>query len=201
MVRRKIQRLEVVVVRLDNGSFSDGVPKFLEDTNNLAPRPHHRMLRPNRTPHPRKRNINALSHKRIPAGARDVSAFDEFRNPSLQFVDANPGLALRFFRRALQPQIVNLCEDPVLPRHPPVAKRFQFRVIANLGSLSGTRSNALARSLLQRRRRIVSQFGNGVCHDDLDDRCLRLRLVILSASFARRTYATRPRTSSSLRSE
>ncbi len=104
--------------------------------------------------------------KRIPARSGDVRAFDEFRNPCLQFVDTNSGLALRFLRRALQPQIVNLCQDPILPRHPPVAKRFQFRIIANLGRLGRARINAFARSLLQRRRRIVSQFGNGICHDE-----------------------------------
>ena len=100
----------------------------------------------------------------------DVRALHQFRNARLQFVDANPGLALRLFRRAFQPQIIDLGEDSVLARHPAVAKRLQFRVDANLGSFAGARSNALARSLLQRRRRIVRQFGNGVRHDDSEYR-------------------------------
>ena len=56
-----------------------------------------------------------------------MRALYEFRNPRLQFIDANPGLTLRLLRRALQPQVINLGENPVLPRHPPVTKRFQFR--------------------------------------------------------------------------
>src|SRR5208337_2498278 len=42
--------------------------------------------------------------------------------------------------------------------------RLKLGVAANRGSLSRARSNALARSLLQRRRRIVREIGNGVCH-------------------------------------
>ena len=40
----------------------------------------------------------------------------------------------------------------------------QISVVANLGGFGLARSDAFACSLLQRCRRIVRQFGNGICH-------------------------------------
>ena len=82
----------------------------------------------------------------------DVRALHQFRDPRLQFVDANASFPLGIFGSALQPQIIDLGEEAVLARHPAVSERFQLRIIANLGRLGRARSNALAGSLLQRRR-------------------------------------------------
>ena len=45
MIRRKVQRLEVVVVGLDLGAFADGVAHRLEDRDDLVHRAHDGMLR------------------------------------------------------------------------------------------------------------------------------------------------------------
>ena len=44
MVRRKVQRLEVVVVGLDLGTFADGVAHRLEDGDDFVHHAQHRML-------------------------------------------------------------------------------------------------------------------------------------------------------------
>ncbi len=113
----------------------------------------------------RERNVDTFRHERVRARSRDVSPFNEFRDPRLQFVDANPGLTLGILRRDLQPQIIDLGKDAVLARHPPIAKCLQTPLsLRTPVAFVLARTNALARSLLQRRRRIVRQFGNGVGH-------------------------------------
>ena len=94
MVRRKIQRLEVVVIRLDDRPFGDGIAEFLEDANNLAPRL--------ASPDARRRSDAARREGKCPrwtfssaqaesaAGTVSPDDFDvrprsdQFRNPRLQ---------------------------------------------------------------------------------------------------------------------
>ena len=44
MVRRKIQRLEVVVIGFDDGAFRNGIAEFLKDTDDFAHRTDDGML-------------------------------------------------------------------------------------------------------------------------------------------------------------
>ena len=46
-----------------------------------------------------------------------MRALDDFRDPRLEFIDADSGLALCLFRRAFQPQIVDLGEDTGFAGH------------------------------------------------------------------------------------
>ena len=58
MVRREIQRFEVVIIRFDDRPFGNGVAEFLKDADNLAPSPHDRMLGSNWTANAGKRDID-----------------------------------------------------------------------------------------------------------------------------------------------
>ena len=174
MVGRKIQRFEVVVVRLDNRAIGDRVAQLLEDANNLMHRADHGMLSANGTPNAGQCDIDALCRECIRAAA-DVRGLEQVGDPRLQFVNANPDFALGLFGSALQPQIVDLGQDPVLAGHPAIAECFQISVIAHLRCFRLARCDAFASSLLQRRRRVLRQFGNGVRHLET-----RSHIVILS---------------------
>src|ERR1700686_305852 len=110
MVRRKIQSLEVVVIRFDDGPLRDGIPQLLKHRNNLPPSPHDGMFRPNRPPYSGQSDVDTFRREEILPRTRNVRPLYELRNPRFQFIDANPGLALRLLRRALQPKVINLGE-------------------------------------------------------------------------------------------
>src|ERR1019366_440454 len=60
MVRRKIQRLEVVVVSLDLRAFADRIAHCLEDRDDLILHAQHWMLGTDGPHHARKRDVDAL---------------------------------------------------------------------------------------------------------------------------------------------
>ena len=60
MVRRKVQRLKVVIVGLDLGSFAHRVAHGLEDRDDLVLHSQHRMLGADRALHAGERNVEAL---------------------------------------------------------------------------------------------------------------------------------------------
>jgi len=62
-----------------------------------------------------------------------VRLVDEFRHPRFQFIDADASLALGFLRRAFQPKIVDLRQNPIFPPHPPIPKRFEIRFAVDYG--------------------------------------------------------------------
>src|SRR6202043_2933791 len=67
MVGRKIQRLKVVVVRLDDRPFGDGIPQLLKHGDDLVHRLDNRMLSANRPPNAGKGYVNKTCFlKRLP---------------------------------------------------------------------------------------------------------------------------------------
>ena len=60
MIRRKIQRLEVVIIGFNDRPVSNGVAKLLKDPNHLVRGLDNGMLRANRTPKTGQRNIDTL---------------------------------------------------------------------------------------------------------------------------------------------
>ena len=60
MVRRKVQRLEVVVVGLDLGTFADGVAHRLEDRDDLVHHAQHGMFDADRALDAGKRDVETL---------------------------------------------------------------------------------------------------------------------------------------------
>ena len=165
MVRRKIQRLEVVVVGLDLGAFADRVAHRLEDGDDLVLHAQHRMFDADRPLHARQRNVDPLGRE-LRARRRRMNAelrgFNRGFGARLQFVDALPDLALRFFRSGLQPCVVDLREQAILARHPAVAKRLPVGLGLQRASLGLKRSKQVSDGFIERCRRIVVEFGNGV---------------------------------------
>jgi hypothetical protein len=163
MIRRKIQRFEVVVIRFDDGAFGDRVSQLFEDADDFISRLDDGMLGADGTADAGERDVDALGGERIDAAA-DVRGFDQLGDAHLQFIDAHSGFALRIFGGALEPLVVDLREDAVFAGHPAIAKGFEIGVGADLGGFCGTRGDTLAGSLLEGGGRMVRQFGNGVRH-------------------------------------
>ena len=148
MIRRKIQRLEVVVIRLDHGTFSHRVAQLLKDANHLVGRFNNRMLRPNRPPNARKGNINLLLSSRSAVTALGRSGpqlgnvfvpffgfhHDGF-NFELYFVNPLPNLTLTLDGSALSPKFIDLRQHAVLSCEPSIAKGFPLSFTRNLGFL------------------------------------------------------------------
>jgi len=74
------------------------------------------------------------------------------------------GFALRFLRSALQPEVVDLRQHPVFPRHPSVTKNFPIGLVLYRRSFIAERGKKFGGCAVQRRRRIIRQLGNGICH-------------------------------------
>src|ERR1700731_2037354 len=99
MVHRKIQRLEIVVVRLDHRPLSDGIPQLLKHPHHLVRGLNNRMLRPNGTPDAWKSDVDARSRVAELQGVADRypdlgAAFHDIANLELQFVNGSPRLAV-----------------------------------------------------------------------------------------------------------
>ena len=60
MIRRKIQRLEIVVVRFDLGTGANGIAHRLEDRDDLVHRADDGMLRAQRTANAGEGDVDAL---------------------------------------------------------------------------------------------------------------------------------------------
>src|SRR5579863_7702835 len=101
MVRRKVQRLEIVVVGFDNWSLRHGIAESLKNRNNLISGLDNRVFRPNRTPNAGQRDVDRFRGEGIRSSGRNVRSLDQLRNPRLQLIDTNAGLALGFFRGTL----------------------------------------------------------------------------------------------------
>ena len=181
MVHRKIQRLEVVIVGLDNRPLSHGVAKLLKNGNDLMHRLDDRMLGADGTANARKRDIDDTcfpKRLRLEFGRRNFRPRAGNRKignliPSLSIsygllnlifdqVHLLADLSLRFLRRTLQPEIVNLRQHAILARHPSVTKYLPPGLVLYGRSLTAKRKKQVSGSALQRRRRIIRQFRNTV---------------------------------------
>ncbi len=116
------------------------------------------MLGPDRTANARQRDVDTSRRAEpliVLKPGSDVRAFSTTSVDSdLQFVDANPGFALRLLSARPSAHRSLICvRIPFFQRHPAVAKRFEFRIVANLGPLApASQQCALAGSLFQGRR-------------------------------------------------
>ena len=130
MVRRKVERLEVVVVGLDLGAFADGVAHRLEDGDDLVHHAQHRMLDADGALDAGKGDVEALGGELGVSGRRMdfvVRVFNCGFDASLQFVDAAADLALCRTGRGFQPDVVDLREHAVLARQPAIAECLPVR--------------------------------------------------------------------------
>ena len=127
MVRRKVQRLEVVVVGLDLGAFADRVAHRLEDGDDLVLHAQHRMLDADRALNAGQRDVEALGGE-LGIGRRGVNAClcaSSMAASARAFSSLTRCPTSRFasFGRGLQPGVVDLREHAVLARHPAIAER------------------------------------------------------------------------------
>ena len=97
--------------------------------------------------------------------ARRRAALDAFKrgvdfglNLVLEFVNELAGLALGFFGRSLEPEIVDLSGDAVFTREPPVAEEFVVALSADSGGFRLKRREQVARRGFERGGRVVRQF-------------------------------------------
>src|SRR5258708_27443693 len=125
MVRREVQRLEVVIVGFNLRALLDRVTQIAEDANNLLHRLDDGMLRADGTANAGKGDVETFGGE-FAGGSPALNASDRHLNRllnlGLQFVDALPDVTLIRSRRGFQPQIIELGEDAVLARHPTIAE-------------------------------------------------------------------------------
>src|SRR5216683_3641557 len=181
MVRRKIQRLKVVVVRLDHRPFGDGIPQPLKHGDDLVHRLDNRMLSANRPPNAGKGYVNKTCFlKRVPLEFRfrkfraqmsnrkggdlipDLRSLYCLLNLLFNEVHFLACLALGFFGSRLQPEVVNLRQHPILACHPSVAKNLPLGLVLHRDSFMSERRTQFRRGALQRRCRVFRQFGDAI---------------------------------------
>ena len=84
MVRRKIQRLEVVVVRFDDRALGDGIAELLEDSNNFMRGPDDGMLGADGAADAGEGDVDAL--RSLYGASRCVNArIESFRASLIQY--------------------------------------------------------------------------------------------------------------------
>src|ERR1700675_1379592 len=127
MIRRKVQRFEVVIIGFNLRTFLDRVAQIAEDANDLVHRLDDGMFGADGMTNAGKSDVEALSGefaRGSPALNASESRLNHLLNFGLEFVDALPNVALIRSRRGFQPQIVELRENAVLAPHPTIAEGF-----------------------------------------------------------------------------
>ena len=165
MVRREVERLEVVVVGLDLGAFADGVAHRLEDGDDLVHHAQHGVLDADRAMDAGKGDVETLGGELGISGRRVnfvVSVFNRRFHASFQFVDAAADLALGRAGRGLQPDVVDLREDAVLASEPAIAEGFAVCVGMQRGGFVIERGEQVGDGAVECVRRVVFEFGNRV---------------------------------------
>ncbi len=167
MVRRKIQRLEVVVVGLDLRAFANRVAHRLEDGDDLVHHAQHRMFHTDGTLNARQRNVEAFGGElRICAGGVELglSFFNGSFRTSLQCIDALSDLALRRAGSGFQPGVVYLRQDAILAGQPAVAEVLPVGLVRERRCLRFKRSKQISDGAVKSVRGVVVEFRYGV-HD------------------------------------
>ncbi len=159
MIRRKVQRLEIVVISLNLRTFLDRVPKIPEDAHNLVHRLDHGMFGAKRPANAGESNVDAFRGE----FARGRSTLDASKcrlnrlfNLGFEFVDTLPNLAFIRPGRGLQPEFVQLGQNAVLARHPAIAKSFPIVLGGDSSRLLLERSQKFADGAVERRGREFS---------------------------------------------
>src|SRR5271166_1159364 len=71
-------------------------------------------------------------------------------------------LALCLSRSGLEPQLIDLRQDPVLARHPAIAKVFPVRFVLDSRGFLVKRVVKIGKATVDEGRRVIFEFGNGV---------------------------------------
>src|SRR5215472_14384877 len=112
-----------------------------------------------------QRDVEALSGE-LPFRRRRLDGklcrINSLLDVRLQFVHPLPDVALGVFRSSLQPAIVDLRKQAIPARQPAVAKGFPVGLRLQRSGLHFKRSKEVSNGLIQRGRREIFEFGNGV---------------------------------------
>src|SRR5438477_4358076 len=162
MVRRKIERFEIVVIGLDHRSFSDGISQILEYADDFILRANDRVLGANGVANAGKGNVDCgfccLCWRGIERG------FDLLLDFSFQLVDALTDFAFRLFRSSFQPEFVNLRENTVFACKPSIAESLAVIGVFEGGKFLFQSREQFLDCAVERLRGEIFQFGNGVGH-------------------------------------
>ena|SRR5436305_578837 len=138
MVRRKIQRLEIVVIRLDHRAFGHRVTEVLKHADNFVLRANDGMLGAKGTADTRQGDVDGrLGLCAWPWRQRSL---DPGFNLRLDFIYTLTDLSLRVFWSGLQPELVDLGENAIFSGEPAVTKGFPLIFILDGGSFLLQRS-------------------------------------------------------------
>ena len=102
------------------------------------------------------RSAASLLLPTLPLDCAAVAASTCFSTSALEFVDALADFALGFFRRGLQPEIVDLRENAVLARQPAIAEGFPVGFALDGRGFLLQRRQQLLDGVVERRRGEVS---------------------------------------------
>src|SRR5712692_2847898 len=109
MMGRKVQRFEVVIIRINIRHVSDRVAEMAEDDNDLVHRLDDGMFRADGTTNTGEGDVKTLRGE-FAGGSPALNAskrrLNHLLNFGLEFVDALPNVALIRSRRGFQPQII-----------------------------------------------------------------------------------------------
>src|SRR5437588_448752 len=155
MVRRKIQCLEVIVVRLNHRPLGNRITQLLEDGDNLVHSLDDWMLNADGMTDTGEGDVDAVRYGFYRLSDSKLRSFDEYLDAEFQFIDVDSDFALFALGRSFQPQIVDLRQDPGLPSQPAVTKQLQLGFVLDSRGLCLTRIDALVDSLHKRCRRVI----------------------------------------------
>src|SRR5271155_4390723 len=184
MVGRKIQRLEVVIVRLNLWTLLYGISKIAKHSDHFVHGFDDRMLGAKRTANAGKSDVEAAGGRfspariksRIPrlrapnrAALRAGFAQDALRSRTdylldfrFELIDALSSSALRIFGRSFEPCLIDLSQETVRARHPTVTKYLPLGLAVDRFRLRCKRRQKLLCRFLQSSGREILKLGNCV---------------------------------------
>src|SRR5579864_1619822 len=162
MIRRKVQRFEIVIVGFNHRTFGDRISEIAKNGDDFVLRADDRVLGADRAANAGERDVDRRSG--FSAGSLRERCLDLLLNFGFELVNALSNFALGLFRGSLKPQFVDLGEDPVFARQPSVTEGFFIRIVFWRCRFLLQSGQQLFDGLVERSRREIFQFGDGVSH-------------------------------------
>ena len=162
VIRRKIQRFEIVVVGFDHRPFGNGITQALKYANDFILCADDWVLSANGATNAGERDVDRGFGGRV--RCLRERGFHLLLDFCFQLIDSLTDIALGFFWCGLQPEFVDLREYAVFAREPTITERLLFGFALHRSGFLLQSGKQLFDGFVERGGREIFQFRNGVGH-------------------------------------